>query len=443
MLESLQPNIVKAHVRDKIILLFLRFTDAAGAKSFIAGLAGQMKSALQHLAEVQAFKQTRVPGTPYLGFGLTAAGYGALGITSVPADAAFAQKMSGNSGLNDPATGDQEAPFNEPGGLHAVILIGDATAASADALHQSVTATIGKATGVTVLQTQVGLGQHNANGDGIEHFGYVDGRSQPLFLEEDVADETATTDGTDSWSPDFPLGQVIVSDPAAPDPSVHFGSYFIYRKLEQNVKLFKAQEAELAEKLKLADEERAGAMIVGRFEDGTPVTMQFAEGTHNPVPNNFSYLSDGEGAKCPFAGHIRKTNPRGNSDFVRSVIMARRGQTYGKRDDDPNDGEIDNKPDKDVGLLFMAFNSDIQAQFEFTQISWANNASFPTAGVGVDPVIGQTKNDAARPDITCPVVWGDPGSMATVANVPRAVKMKGGEYFFMPSLAFLKSLEGG
>jgi len=133
MLENLQPNIVKAHVRDKIIILFLRFTDTAGAKSFVADLAGQMKSALQHLDEVQAFKQTRVPGTPYLGFGLTAAGYAALGITAVPSDIAFGRRMSGNADLNDPGLGDQEAPFNETGGLHAVILIGDGRDGIADA----------------------------------------------------------------------------------------------------------------------------------------------------------------------------------------------------------------------------------------------------------------------------------------------------------------------
>jgi hypothetical protein len=31
--------------------------------------------------------------------------------------------------------------------------------------------------------------------------------------------------------------------------------------------------------------------------------------------------------------------------------------------------------------------------------------------------------------------------MKTVPAVPRAVTMKGGEYFFMPSLAFLRHLD--
>lgn len=59
--------------------------------------------------------------------------------------------------------------------------------------------------------------------------------------------------------------------------------------------------------------------------------------------------------------------------------MARRGQTYGVRTDNPNDGRIDNKPDKNVGLLFMAFNSDIGKQFEVTQKNWANNPGLPAS----------------------------------------------------------------
>jgi hypothetical protein len=171
---------------------------------------------------------------------------------------------------------------------------------------------------------------------------------------------------------------------------------------------------------------------------------------HSPVPNNFDYKSDPDGGKCPFFGHIRKVNPRGSGGFEpeaqeRLHIMARRGQTYGVRSDNPNDGKLDNKPTGDVGLLFMAFNANIAEQFEFAQNVWANNPGFPKvpAGAtapGLDLVIGQ----GARPDIRCPVSWGaDPKDVKdnkTTKAVPQAVTMKGGEYFFMPSLAFLRSL---
>ncbi|MGC4077435.1 MAG: hypothetical protein QM702_10455 [Rubrivivax sp.] len=332
MLEALQPNIIKPHVREFLTLLFLKFDNAAAGRAFLTDLATVMKSTRAHLIEVRDFKEKQVPGTPYIGVGLTATGYQALGVPAVPADKSFQGGMQGTAGLNDPAVGDWEEHFRAAAQLHAVVLVGDMLKRPRDAALKQVEAKIAAAGGVTVLARQEGVGQHNANNQGIEHFGYVDGRSQPLFLDEDIADETNTTDGTSLWNPEFPLGQVIVRDAAAPDPNVHFGSYFIFRKLEQNVKLFKARELQAAEDLGIDDEERAGGMLVGRFEDGTPVTMQFAEGAQHPVPNNFTYDSDKAGAKCPFLGHVRKTNPRGSGgeekpEDERKHLMARRGQT--------------------------------------------------------------------------------------------------------------------
>ena len=84
---------------------------------------------------------------------------------------------------------------------------------------------------------------------------------------------------------------------AAVDPLSQFGSYFVFRKLEQNVRLFKDEEEKLADRLGLTgdDAERAGAMIIGRFEDGTPLAVQADAGSHSPVQNDFTYDSDGDG----------------------------------------------------------------------------------------------------------------------------------------------------
>jgi Dyp-type peroxidase family len=449
MLDSLQPNIIKAHVREFLTLLFLQFDDQAGSKSFLKTLSNSMmKSAKQHLDEIEAFKSTPpVAGTPYVGVGLTKKGYDKLGITQTPGDSLFGSGMQ-MSELNDPDASTWDPYFGDD--IHAVVLIGDMLNETKVAAHDQVVNLINSSYGVKIVGSQDGLGLHNNNGQGIEHFGYVDGRSQPLFLTEDIEGEENGTDGTANWNPDFPLGQVIVADPAAPDPTVHFGSYFVYRKLEQNVRLFKEEEEKLADRLFGAENEIAGAMVVGRFEDGTPVTMQFEDGVESPVPNNFNYFSDKNGAKCPFSGHIRKTNPRGSGGFEdqdgeRKHLMARRGQTYGVRTDNPNDGRIDNKPDKNVGLLFMAFNSDIGNQFEFTQKNWANNPGFPRVPAGfpspgVDPVIGQMPSDGQRPDMEGTTEWGNPAALMTTPAVQRAVTMKGGEYFFMPSLAFLRAL---
>ena len=453
MLEGLQPNIIKAHVRDYLTVLFVRFDDVAGGKKFLRALVEPqhgplVKSALTHLQEVRDFKANQVAGSAYVGVGLTHAGYEALGIPAAkrPKDQAFATGMRSaakRAELKDPPVADFDPHFQ--GVIHAVVLVGDAEPGPAAAVLDKVRGLLPAS--VVVVGEETGLGLHNGNGDGIEQFGYVDGRSQPLFLTDEITDAKLGSDGTNVWEPAFAPSRVIVKDLGAPASAMSFGSYFVFRKLEQNVRLFKDHEEELAKRLGLegSDTERAGAMIVGRFEDGTPLTLQKADGNHNPVPNNFNYDSDPEGGKCPFFAHIRKVNPRGSTGDAteRRHIMARRGQTYGTRADNPNDGNIDNKPTGGVGLLFMAFNADLAQQFEFAQASWANNPAFPPVPAGANaPGIDLVMGQGQRPDIQCPKEWGSnpvtDGKITTAA--PQAVTMKGGEYFFMPSLPFLASL---
>ncbi|OYU42180.1 MAG: hypothetical protein CFE44_25485 [Burkholderiales bacterium PBB4] len=120
--------------------------------------------------------------------------------------------------------------------------------------------------------------------------------------------------------------------------------------------------------------------------------------------------------------------------------MARRGIPYGERADDPNDGAIDNKPEGGVGLLFMAYQSSIEGQFEFTQQSWANNPGFHFQAtpqpVGIDPVIGQPDNASAQ---RYPLEHGV-GPLSAPFNFSSFVRMKGGEYFFAPSRSFFQRL---
>ncbi|MGH3692875.1 MAG: Dyp-type peroxidase [Pseudonocardiaceae bacterium] len=455
MLDELQPDILKAHVREFLSVLFLHFADQADGRSFLGALVPLMKSAKTHLEEITAFKTTGVAGSPYVGVGLTHAGYGALGIAdaNTPDDSSFARGMTdpdSRQTLSDPPPSVWEPLYRQAtpeAAIHAVVMIGDVRDAPVSALREEILALLPDT--ATVLGEETGLAQRNAQGEGIEHFGYIDGRSQPLFLTEDITDEREGTDGTNAWDTSAPLKQVLVADRAAPDPTRHFGSYFIFRKLEQNVRRFVQAEEDLADALGLtgADRARAGAMLVGRFRDGTPLTLQRADGADQPVMNNFSYDSDPHGAKCPFHGHIRKTNPRGSGGFEppadeRKHLMVRRGIPFGERTDVPFDTSVPiaQRPTGGVGLLFMAFNSLIASQFDFTQQAWANNPGFPSvpAGTpppGLDPVIGQ----GARPAQTYPLHWAGT-STEEVPAVPQSVRMKGGEYFFMPSLAFLRSL---
>lgn len=397
---------------------------------------------------IEAFHADGTPGTTWIGVGLTAAGYSTLGVAAgVPSDASFALGMKANNTrtkLHDPPVSTWESQYQSD--LHAVVLVGDATDAAMTAGRNVVLDLITDS--ITVVAQETGQGQHNANTDGIEHFGYVDGRSQPLFLTQDIDSEIATSPGPLVWNPAFGLDRVIVPDPASPNPAVDFGSYLVYRKLEQNVRRFKQAEQDMADQLGLIgeDRERAGAMIIGRFEDGTPLTLQRTADEALPVTNSFTYNDDLDGLKCPFHGHIRKSNPRGSGGFEaepqeRLHIMARRGQTYGERLDDPDaDLPPSARPTGGVGLLFMAYNVDIAEQFEFVQKTWVDNPNFPkvsgsTPPPGLDQVIGQ----GPRTKVSQPQFW-NATSAVEVDPVPQAVTLKGGEYFFTPSLDFLNNL---
>ncbi len=457
MLAQLQGNIVKGHGRDFTAHLFLKFdpAKAAGIKTWIKAMAVTVTTADNQLTQsvarrlAMAKKQKFISDPVFLIF-LSASGYAALGVApgKRPNNAAFTAGMKARQAiLNDPVAAKWDAHLKAD--IHAMLLVADVSAAKVKNFVTTLTANL--PAGATLLGTETGAALRNdnrfmnPNGEGIEHFGYVDGRSQPLLLVEDIEKEKNSSDGSSVWDPAFPLGQALVPDPAGQNGK-SFGSYFVFRKLEQNVKAFKKNEADLAKFLGLKgdDVERAGAMIVGRFEDGTPVVLQKKDGMRNPVPNNFDYQNDPDGTRCPFHSHIRKSNPRGESvgpfapDLAseRRHIMARRGITYGKRTRLAN-GEL-NMPTKDVGLLFMAYQNDIENQFEFIQSAWVNNPNFVKPGAGIDPVIGQ----GAAAGQACPVGWGGSTANATFKKFDfrNFVTLKGGEYFFAPSIEGLRNL---
>jgi Dyp-type peroxidase family len=435
-LADLQGNILKGHGREHTVNTFIQLdpADRAGNRTFVRALGASVTNALGQLTGAAAFRAAKRAGKkakasgPFVALFLSATGYQKLGIAAAktPADAKFRAGLKGSqAGLNDPPTTNWDKTFR--GDVDLMLLVGEQSAAAARSATNALLST--KPASIKVLGEEIGVAYKNDNDDGVEHFGYVDGRSQPLMLREDVERD-----------PEFPLKTALVPDPGGGASS--FGSYFVFRKLEQNVEKFKAREDALAKALGLKgeDAERAGAMVVGRFEDGTPVVLQQDAGMHNPVPNNFNYDDDPDGNKCPFQGHVRKSNPRGDSvrksgvplADERSHIMARRGITYGKRR--RKGKEFSDKPTGDVGLLFMAYQSDIARQFEFTQMSWVNSPGFVAAGTGVDPVIGQ--GPATTPH--WPTEWGDQARKDF--GFQGFVTMKGGEYFFAPAISVLTSL---
>ena len=451
---NLQGNILKGHGREHTINVFLKLdpADVPGNRAFVRSLGGSVINAWDQLVAAQKHREAKDAGLeppaspPFVALFISATGYARLGLTPslTPIEPRFQAGLKKSApALMDPAVGQWDSGFQ--GDVDVLLLVGADEAREAKNAVKDLLKS--KKPAVVVLAQEVGIAYKNANGDGVEHFGYVDGRSQPLMLVEDIEREAQFSTGVKQWDPAFPLGTALVPDPAG--DSSAFGSYFVFRKLEQNVKGFKDREKLLADALGFkedADRERAGALAVGRFEDGTPIVLQHGEGMNHPVSNNFGFDEDEAGKKCPFHSHIRKTNPRGDSvrlgatlEQERSHLMARRGITYGKRR--TRKGEFLDEPSGGVGLLFMAYQNDIANQFEFTQVAWANNPNFvkePTGtdpkDTGIDPVIGQ----GPVTDQDWPTTWG--GDATKNFSFGGFVTMMGGEYFFAPALSTLRSL---
>jgi Dyp-type peroxidase family len=500
LLKDIQGNILGNHGRQHTAHVFMRFdagkTTAARRKEF-AKLTSLVTTAADQEAQKKASKSSpAVPSKPHYNLLLTHAGYQALGIPAaqIPSDAAFREGMakrgqkplSGGGQLNDPPQEfwDQHLGGGEdPVDIHCMLLIADDVSANrrnametaqgnersrlrrennadgAAKVARLVSAVEKKLKAGILIVTGVDIGvaykMRIAVGDeGLEHFGYMDGRSQPLFTKQ--AQDSEPFSAATKWDNRFKPKNFIVKDPGS-GKEFGCGSYFVFRKLEQNVRGFKAREEDISKALKLPNlppgtDERGGAMIVGRFEDGTPV-QESGVPLNNPVPNNFTYAATPANMnidKCPFQAHIRKTNPRGDTERLfqapieeeRAHIMARRGMTYGSRVQNDDGGFLDN-PSGGVGLMFMAFMSDIRNQFEFTQANWANDPNFVSGFAGgpppgIDPIIGQA------PDPLPGVEWEDryqnPAAKAKLA-VGGFVTLRGGHYYFAPSKGFLKSIK--
>lgn len=465
LLQNLQGNILKGHGRDFANLIFFKLDPSAQLQSrrLLRELANyRITTAHSQLLDAERHKTDSSISKDFVHLALTIDGYRALGLeTAAPTDPEFiaGMKSSGSiAALSDPPLTDWESAFQEE--IHGVLIAAHEKEHKAAALTASLSELI-KEAGGTIIFVQRGAALRNGVGDGIEHFGYVDGRSQPLILAEDVQKE-AEEAGTSRWDPDFPLETALIKDPGAgAADTTSFGSYFVFRKLEQAVRAFKTREQEIADSLGFTGEARelAGALLVGRFEDGTPVTLSnTARG--EPPPNNFNYEED-PGSRCPFHAHIRKTNPRGAGGAEpqtdeRKHLMVRRGIPYEDKKRTVHPAELPEAeslaefndlvapllPVDGVGLLFMAYNHTIGNQFKFTQQTWANNAGFPLqpgGPHGIDPVIGQGALTPGEQKLRSE--WDDQGSpINTAVDFAGFVTMKGGEYFFSPSLTFLRSV---
>ncbi|MEV0113373.1 hypothetical protein AB0H77_09015 [Streptomyces sp. NPDC050844] len=394
---------------------------------------------------------------------LSAKGYETLGYAIPSADMSFKAGTRDDDirrKLKDPKVSDWDEAFHEP--LHALVIVADDSPAvvssKADEIRETVERGLGRC-GKVVHQEIGKVLRLRPDGPVREHFGFADGISEPLFLTKDIK-EAQKRDGTARWNPAAPLRLVLAKDPVVPkdaepyaEGATGFGSYVVYRKLQQDVPHFNEQRLSLARELAKADGrkepheadlELAGAYMVGRFRNGMPVAEPAtAHGVDDPIPNDFDYLHDKKGSKCPFQAHTRKTNPRGDLEWHNGVDpkmerlrrIVRRAISY----------EELTPTSRNVGLLFLCAQSNIAEQFEFMQERWCNDVDFLVGKkegehkTGQDPVVGQGH---AKTKPNWPKKYGVAGATFQ-AGIEESVSLRGAEYFFVPSIPFLRNADAG
>ena len=470
LFEDIQGNILKSHARPHVKLLFLQFeAGKEEVKEWIRKAVAPMVTSFDNqLKTTETKKENRTAVTSqtaqralvidrdslFCNFLITSAGFRKLGLELPDEDGETFEAGMENRIAADPPREDWETAYQGP--VDALLLLAND---HQNIIEQSDLEIRDTMQGIAkVVASEIGeVIKGKTKGLDLEHFGFADGISQPRFFREDLDDK----DTTEVWNPFASLDLVLLKDPngksfvdgftGEPVPSDNgefgFGSYMVFRKLEQNVRGWNEAVSDLASEHGIAPE-WLGAMAVGRFKDGTPTAIGSAPGSVQPLSNDFNYAGDKKGLSCPFHAHIRKTNPRDESvgpfgvttESERAHRIARRGIPYGRPA-----GVGEEQPAENVGLLFMCFQSSISNQFEFMQQTWADNETFlnktfnqqAANDTGLDSVIGQAQGQPINQ------TWGRThGADNDFASFSFGgfVKLKGGEYFFAPSISALKNL---
>ncbi|MGY3616225.1 Dyp-type peroxidase [Bradyrhizobium sp. USDA 10063] len=301
-----------------------------------------------------------------------------------------------------------------------------------------------------------------------EHFGFEDGLSNPAV--EGVPDRDSK-DRENVGNPDdkgrfrkIPLGEFLLGHPGeggemAPMPLPHLlahdGSYLVFRKLEQDVVRFRQYLEQQADAFARAipgglpphvtAQDFLAAKMMGRWQDGSSL-INYPDRPGKDKRNTFGYAGDPAGARCPLGAHVRRANPRDALGFGGKTMsrhrLIRRGIAYGKYLPPGKEEEAEGQEKR--GIIFIALNSGFD-QFEFVQQKWMNFGDDFEQGNDTDPIAGNRPMIGGRRSAQM-MIPGDEASGRRpfiCFDIPRFVTTKGGDYFFVPSLAALGLLASG
>jgi Dyp-type peroxidase family len=354
-------------------------------------------------------------------------------------------------GKNAPARWD---PVWKEGRVHAWLAVNARTAEALEERSAAMQQLMAETGGARMLQAQDACAIYvKDKPSSQEHFGYTDGFGNPDFkgAERECVPGQGKLTSDGQWEAlatgEFLLGYADEAGelPVAPIPHLlgRNGTFMVYRKMHQNVATFRNY---LEEKAKLyGDKEKLAAKFVGRWRDGTP--LELSPDKEDPVlvadknrNTDFTYGGDPAGVRCPIGAHIRRAHPRDafgfNGGLVNRRRIMRRGLPYGEYV--PEGQPVRDEDDR--GIIFMALNASIFRQFEFVQQQWIEYGNDSHQGNDKDLLIGnhdgtgrfmvQGTTDPKNPPFIC-------------SGLPNFVELRGGDYFFIPSLTALAMIATG
>lgn len=301
----------------------------------------------------------------------------------------------------------------------------------------------------------------HTRGDGKEEFGFADGISQPVIKDTPRYRKLAAERPREAELNGVPAGEMVLGykdgtghlprTPAvsyATDPHGFLdqhpewperldlgknGTFMAFRQLAQDANGFWEYLEANADTAAGETPQELAEKMVGRRMNGTSMEPDARQYPNN---NEFDFANDLKGLHCPVGSHVRRSNPRSTgSDTPKGSLevslrhrIIRRGRPY--RNDETGE----------VGLQFKCFNASLHRQFEFIQSAWCNNPQFHGLQSEIDPIIGTVRPSA------CPFGSLDKFTIPATPyrreldNLKTFVTVKGGAYFFLPSIPALKCM---
>lgn len=448
-LHDIQDNVVTPILMRYGRHLFLKFVDGAKGRTWLRKMFDRVNS-------MQEERGTRF--TVNIGFtyeGLKALGLSQDSLESFP-DAFRAGMRAratqvGDVGLHSPAH--WEGGLGGPD-IHAMALLRTDSDEGRELATRILRDEMQGTGGVEVrfIQDTMALAHRNGVGSEGEHFGFADPISQPPIEGADAPmyPGGGVLEPNGTWRAlkpgEFLLGYEDEAGPdgtSVPEPLElrRNGTYVVFRKLYQDVAAFRRYLATAATTLYGSDDQYhqdlVAAKMMGRWRSGCPIDLSPDKDDPNIAAdpqrrNNFSYAGDDQGLRCPLGSHLRRSNPRSTplkrATAVRRHRLLRRGVEYGPH---LQDGALQDDG-IDRGLINLFITADIERQFEFVQKEWMKGGEFIALDPNEQDPINGTGGEGSQMSV--------PGAKQPfLFDLPTFVKVKGGEYLFVPGL---KALDG-